>query len=239
MTETSWSGEARYRAILMVAEAANAQLELSALLDAVAVALEGLVPVDAVGVLARDGARREPSGPTSLTPRRSDEPEADLHRPRDRESGPRGRHPRNAGDPGAARARALHRSRRRRAQRDAAAGRAAGPAAGPQRGLAAAHGSRASSRAGCSSCARRSIRSAPTRCAFSRTSPARSAPRWRTRWPTARSATCARSWRRRTSRCRRRSPPPRRRAASSAAPRRCAAFWSASRASRPPTRPCS
>jgi len=77
VTETSWSGEARYRAILMVAEAANAQLELSAMLDAVAVALEDLVPVDAVGVIAREGeAPRAIGAHVRSHPRRSDEPEA-------------------------------------------------------------------------------------------------------------------------------------------------------------------
>ena len=77
MTEASWSGESRYRAILAVAEAANAQLDLSALLDAVVVALEDLVPVDAVGVIARDGeAPRAIGAHVRSHPRRSDEPEA-------------------------------------------------------------------------------------------------------------------------------------------------------------------
>ena len=45
-----WSGETKYRAILAISEAANEHLDLSALLDAVAVALEEIVPVDVVGV---------------------------------------------------------------------------------------------------------------------------------------------------------------------------------------------
>ena len=77
MTEASWSGEARYRAIVSVAEAANAQLDLSALLDAVAVALEDLVPVDAVGVVTREGeVARAIGAHLRFKPRRSDEPEA-------------------------------------------------------------------------------------------------------------------------------------------------------------------
>ena len=74
MTGTSWSGEARYRAILAVAAAANEHLDLFALLDAVASALEELVPVDIVGVVGRDGEGVRPLGiHWRADPRRSDE----------------------------------------------------------------------------------------------------------------------------------------------------------------------
>jgi transcriptional regulator with GAF, ATPase, and Fis domain len=77
MTQKSWSGEVRYRAILAVAEAANAHLELSALLDAVAVALEDLVPIDSICVIAREGEVPRAIGVhLGSNPRRSDEPEA-------------------------------------------------------------------------------------------------------------------------------------------------------------------
>ncbi len=55
MTDTRWSGEAKYRALLAVAEAANARRDLSSVLDAVAEALESLVPIDAIGVVTREG----------------------------------------------------------------------------------------------------------------------------------------------------------------------------------------
>jgi formate hydrogenlyase transcriptional activator len=51
----NWSGEARYRALLEIAEAANRHLDLSRVLDSVALALEPLVPIDAIGVITRDG----------------------------------------------------------------------------------------------------------------------------------------------------------------------------------------
>ena len=74
MNPAAWTGEAKYRAILAVAEAANAHLDLSAVLDAVAVALEALVPVDGIGVVARDGGALRPLGAYfRATPRRSDE----------------------------------------------------------------------------------------------------------------------------------------------------------------------
>jgi hypothetical protein len=47
--EARWSGEAKYRALLAVAQAANSQRDLSRVLEAVAGALEGLVPIDLVG----------------------------------------------------------------------------------------------------------------------------------------------------------------------------------------------
>ncbi len=55
MSDTRWSGEAKYRALLAVAEAANARRDLSSVLDAVAAALESLVPIDAIGVVTREG----------------------------------------------------------------------------------------------------------------------------------------------------------------------------------------
>jgi formate hydrogenlyase transcriptional activator len=50
-----WSGEAKYRALLAVAEAASSRLDLSSVLDAVAEAVEGLVPIDGIGVITREG----------------------------------------------------------------------------------------------------------------------------------------------------------------------------------------
>jgi formate hydrogenlyase transcriptional activator len=71
---SSWSGEAKYRAILAVSEAANAHLDLSALLDAVALALEDLVPVDNVGVIGCEGeVAKSISGRVRATPRRPGE----------------------------------------------------------------------------------------------------------------------------------------------------------------------
>ncbi len=54
-----WSGEARYQALLAVAQAANSRRDLSSVLDAVASALEALVPVDLIGVVTheREGVR--------------------------------------------------------------------------------------------------------------------------------------------------------------------------------------
>ena len=46
-----WSGEAKYRALLAVAQAANSKRDLSSVLDVVASALEGLVPIDLLGVV--------------------------------------------------------------------------------------------------------------------------------------------------------------------------------------------
>ncbi|MGH9442732.1 MAG: sigma 54-interacting transcriptional regulator [Thermoanaerobaculia bacterium] len=48
-------GEEKYRLLLHVSEAANAQLELSGVLAAVARALKPFVPVDAIGVATTDG----------------------------------------------------------------------------------------------------------------------------------------------------------------------------------------
>jgi formate hydrogenlyase transcriptional activator len=57
--DDGWSGEAKYQALLAVAEAAHSQRELSRVLDAVAGALENLVRVDVIGVLTHeaDGVR--------------------------------------------------------------------------------------------------------------------------------------------------------------------------------------
>jgi formate hydrogenlyase transcriptional activator len=52
-----WSGEAKYKALLAVAEAANSQRDLSRVLEAVAGALEELVPVDLVGVVTHEADR--------------------------------------------------------------------------------------------------------------------------------------------------------------------------------------
>ena len=49
-----WSGEAKYQALLAVAQAANSRRDLSSVLDAVASALEGLVPVDLIGVVTHE-----------------------------------------------------------------------------------------------------------------------------------------------------------------------------------------
>jgi formate hydrogenlyase transcriptional activator len=52
--DSRWSGEARYQALLAVTQAANAQRDLSGVLDAVARALEGLVSVDVIGVVTHE-----------------------------------------------------------------------------------------------------------------------------------------------------------------------------------------
>ncbi len=49
-----WSGEAKYRALLVVAHAANSKRHLSGVLDAVASALEDLVPIDLLGVVTHE-----------------------------------------------------------------------------------------------------------------------------------------------------------------------------------------
>jgi formate hydrogenlyase transcriptional activator len=49
-----WSGEAKYQALLAVAQAANSRRDLSSVLDTVAGALEGLVPVDLIGVVTHE-----------------------------------------------------------------------------------------------------------------------------------------------------------------------------------------
>ena len=74
MVEVRWSGEAKYQALLAVAQAANAQRDLSAVLEAVAGALEGLVPVDIVGVVTHErGGVRNRAIYLRSDPRRLDE----------------------------------------------------------------------------------------------------------------------------------------------------------------------
>ena len=53
--DTRWSGEAKYQTLLAVAQAANSQRDLSSVLQAVAGALEGLVPVDGLFVFTYEG----------------------------------------------------------------------------------------------------------------------------------------------------------------------------------------
>ena len=55
MVREQWSGEEKYRALLEISEAANRHLELSRVLDSVAAALQGLVPIDGVGLMTREG----------------------------------------------------------------------------------------------------------------------------------------------------------------------------------------
>jgi GAF domain-containing protein len=47
----AWQGEEKYQALLAVAQAANSRRELSSVLDVVASALEGHVPIDLIGVV--------------------------------------------------------------------------------------------------------------------------------------------------------------------------------------------
>jgi formate hydrogenlyase transcriptional activator len=51
-----WAGEAKYQALLAVAQAANSRRDLSSVLDAVAGALENLVPIDLIGVVTHEPA---------------------------------------------------------------------------------------------------------------------------------------------------------------------------------------
>jgi formate hydrogenlyase transcriptional activator len=60
VTDTAWSGEAKYRALLAVAEAANARRDLSSVLDAVAAAFGELLPIDLIGVITREGVALRP-----------------------------------------------------------------------------------------------------------------------------------------------------------------------------------
>ena len=69
-----WSGEAKYRTLLAVAQAANSRRDLPSVMDAVASALEELVPVDLVGVVLHEGERRRPiAGYLRSAPRHPDE----------------------------------------------------------------------------------------------------------------------------------------------------------------------
>jgi formate hydrogenlyase transcriptional activator len=68
-------GEARYRLLLQVAEAASSQLELAGVLEAVERALRRFVPVDAVAVVSIDGNRLRPHAlHVARLPRRKGEP---------------------------------------------------------------------------------------------------------------------------------------------------------------------
>jgi formate hydrogenlyase transcriptional activator len=74
LSATPWSGETKYRAMLAVAEATNAHLDLSSVLDAVSEALAQLVPVDVLALVTRDGeVARMLGGHVGPQPRRSDE----------------------------------------------------------------------------------------------------------------------------------------------------------------------
>ena len=67
--DTRWSGEAKYQTLLAMAQAANSQRDLSSVLQAVADALEGLVPVD--GLMRLHLRRRQGPESRDLPPRRS------------------------------------------------------------------------------------------------------------------------------------------------------------------------
>jgi len=76
--DSRWSGEARYQALLAVAQAANSRLDLSSVLDAVAAALSDLVPIDGIGVMTREGQTLRP-----LAIHHRQEPRRDDESPRD------------------------------------------------------------------------------------------------------------------------------------------------------------
>jgi formate hydrogenlyase transcriptional activator len=79
--DSRWSGEAKYQALLAVAQAANSRLDLSSVLDAVAAALGDLVPIDAIGVMTREGETIRPLAIHNRTdPRRDDESQRDYVR---------------------------------------------------------------------------------------------------------------------------------------------------------------
>ena len=54
--DRGWAGEAKYQALLAVAQAANSRRDLSSVLGAVAGALENLVPIDLIGVVTHEAA---------------------------------------------------------------------------------------------------------------------------------------------------------------------------------------
>ena len=54
--DTRWSGEAKYQTLLAVSQAANAQRELTSVLEAVAGALDAIVPIDLIGALTHEPA---------------------------------------------------------------------------------------------------------------------------------------------------------------------------------------
>jgi formate hydrogenlyase transcriptional activator len=51
---SEWQGQAKYQALLAVAQAANSHRDLSSVLDVVAGALERLVPIDVIGVVTHE-----------------------------------------------------------------------------------------------------------------------------------------------------------------------------------------
>ncbi len=70
--DTRWSGEAKYQALLAVAQGANSRRDLSSVLEVVAGALQELVPIDLIGVVTHERGivrargihfRRAPRGP--------------------------------------------------------------------------------------------------------------------------------------------------------------------------------
>jgi formate hydrogenlyase transcriptional activator len=54
--DARWSGEAKYKTLLAVSQAANARRELTSLLEAAADALDRIVPIDMLGVLTHEAA---------------------------------------------------------------------------------------------------------------------------------------------------------------------------------------
>src|SRR5262245_15769001 len=69
-----WSGEAKYQTLLAVAQAANSRREVSSVLDAVAAALEELVPIDLLVVVTHQPDRpRLLAAHYGSTPRRAGE----------------------------------------------------------------------------------------------------------------------------------------------------------------------
>jgi formate hydrogenlyase transcriptional activator len=74
-----WSGEAKYRALLEVAEAANLRLDLSSVLDSTAAALQNLVPIDAIGVITREGETFRPLAAYHRNLRRAEDESSAAH----------------------------------------------------------------------------------------------------------------------------------------------------------------
>lgn len=52
--DARWSGEAKYQALLAVAQAANSRRDLSSVLEALCDALQGLVPTDLIGAVTHE-----------------------------------------------------------------------------------------------------------------------------------------------------------------------------------------
>jgi len=69
-----WSGEAKYRTLLAVAQVASSRRDLPSAMDVIASAPEELVPVDRVGVVLHEGERLRPlAGYLRSAPRRPEE----------------------------------------------------------------------------------------------------------------------------------------------------------------------